>query len=73
MGRGKEGALTARLQQEEQSSVHSVAFSPDGSLLVVGCGDKNVKVWSFQQQLRSCVGHEDRLSSAVFGCFWVEK
>ncbi|CAK9064352.1 Transcriptional repressor rco-1, partial [Durusdinium trenchii] len=55
----QEGALVARLQQEEESSVHTVAFSPDGEFIVVGCGDKSVKVWTLSEQLQSCVGHED--------------
>eukprot|EP00435_Cladocopium_sp_Y103_P017810 s3339_g4.t1 len=60
-----EGALVARLQQEEESSVHAVAFSPDGQYIVVGCGDKSVKVWSLTEQLQSFSGHEDTVQSVA--------
>lgn len=61
----QEGALVARLQQEEESSVHAVAFSPDGQYIVVGCGDKSVKVWSLTEQLQSFSGHEDTVQSVA--------
>ncbi|CAJ1389268.1 unnamed protein product [Effrenium voratum] len=63
----KEGVLVARLRQEsDESSIHSVAFSADGELIVAGCGDKNVKVWNVGgEQLLSLAGHEDIVQSVA--------
>ncbi|CAJ1339552.1 unnamed protein product [Effrenium voratum] len=62
-----EGVLVARLRQEsDESSIHSVAFSADGELIVAGCGDKNVKVWNVGgEQLLSLAGHEDIVQSVA--------
>eukprot|EP00913_Durusdinium_trenchii_P016871 g15861.t1 len=54
--------LLLLLTQEEESSVHTVAFSPDGEFIVVGCGDKSVKVWTLSEQLQSCVWRLPRRS-----------
>ncbi|CAL1159403.1 unnamed protein product, partial [Cladocopium goreaui] len=58
-------AIEFCLVQEEESSVHAVAFSPDGQYIVVGCGDKSVKVWSLTEQLQSFSGHEDTVQSVA--------
>lgn len=42
-------------------------FSPDGERIVVGCGDRCVKVWSFRtgEQELSLPGHQDTVSSVA--------
>src|SRR5207248_945407 len=48
--------------------VRSVAFSPDGRLIVGGSGDKTVRVWDATSgQQRDCLhGHTDWVRSVAF-------
>jgi general transcriptional corepressor TUP1 len=48
--------------------VHSVAVSPDASLVAVGYSDNIVRLWHFQtrQLVESLVGHNDEILSVAF-------
>jgi len=63
-------AATGQLQQtlSGQYEMHDAAFSPDGSLVVTGCGDRRARIWDATngQELRVLQGHSERVDSAVF-------
>ena len=48
--------------------VHSVAFSPDGVILVSGSADTTIRVWDVAtgQHLKTLVGHTSSVSSVSF-------
>ncbi len=50
------------------SSVHSVAFSPDGMYLASGSGDSTVKFWSVesQKEVITLQGHSSEVNSVAF-------
>ncbi len=50
------------------NAVTSLAFSPDGRLLLSGSGDKNAILWDISQkrQLHTLHGHTDRLYAVAF-------
>ena len=54
--------------QGHKDSVQSVAFSPDGNLIVSGSADKSLRVWEVQtgNQLRIMQGHTDTVQSVAF-------
>jgi WD40 repeat protein len=49
-------------------AVFSVAFSPDGQLIVSGSGDRLVKVWSVsaRKEVASLAGHTNEVWSVAF-------
>ena len=50
------------------SNTRSMAFSPDGRLLVSGCYDNSVRLWSVAtgQQLKKFTGHSRSVTSVAF-------
>src|SRR5207302_1655743 len=55
--------------QGHTASVESVAFSPDGSTLASGSGDKTVRLWDVKtnQAKDTLQGHTDGVRSIAFG------
>ena len=54
-------------EKEHKGRVKSVAFSPDGKLLVSGSTDKNIKIWdlSKRQLIRNLTGHDASVVSVA--------
>jgi WD40 repeat protein len=50
------------------SSVYSVAFSPDGNYALSGSWDKTLKLWEVNSgaEIRSFAGHTDDVNSVAF-------
>jgi WD40 repeat protein len=48
--------------------IHAIDFSPDGSLIATGSGDRSVILWlvSTRQFVRRFIGHTDGVTSVVF-------
>ena len=74
--REAEGALLQAVQQlrevrrfvAHEAVVSSVAFSPDGRIVVTGSGDKTARLWEMASGREIAVfrGHEDAVSSVAF-------
>ncbi|MDJ0510131.1 MAG: TIR domain-containing protein [Crocosphaera sp.] len=49
-------------------SIRSVAFSPDGKMIVTGSGDKTVRLWNLQGKAIGTPfsGHEELVTSVIF-------
>ncbi|MFC9895770.1 WD40 repeat domain-containing serine/threonine protein kinase [Nocardia sp. NPDC127579] len=60
---------SAHLVIAHPAAVHSVAFSPDGTKLATGCGDKSVRLWDFRtrQQVGPVMDHIDQVNAVAFG------
>ena len=59
-----------RLFKGHTENVHLVAFSPDGSIVLTGSGDKTVRLWETdtgQQVRRFKYDGDSRISSVAFG------
>jgi len=63
----EKGTLLQKLTGHE-SEVDSVAFTPDGKIIVSGCKDKTIKLWDAQayKLLRTVTGHTGRIESLEF-------
>ncbi len=62
--------LKPRKKERDGGGVLSIAFSPKGEKLAVGCGDKKVRVWElnspdFNKPLE-LIGHEDEVWAVAF-------
>jgi WD40 repeat protein len=57
-----------RLDSEHEDKVHSVAFSPDGSLIASGSDDGTVWIWNARslKKVTRLTGHKSLVSSVAF-------
>ena len=53
---------------DETLVAHSVAFSPDGSLIAAGCSDSTIRVWdnATTKEVRTIKGHEGKVLDVAF-------
>jgi WD40 repeat protein len=56
------------LEVESADFVESIAFSPDGSILVAACEDSLIRIWdtSDWSEMEPLTGHDDRVTSVAF-------
>src|SRR5262245_10201635 len=56
------------VQAGHQSSIETVAFSPDGKLIASGSIDRTIKLWDVAtgRELRTLSGHSDHVNSVAF-------
>ena len=63
-----QGKLISHLVQKDKYDVYTVAFSPNGKLIISGCGDGTLRLWNIdnQQNNKRWQGHDGVISSVAF-------
>jgi WD40 repeat protein/transcriptional regulator with XRE-family HTH domain len=62
--------LTGAIFTEAHLSGYSLAYSPDGTTLAIGCANGAVKLWqvgtTFEGQILECLGHTNLIATVAF-------
>ena len=60
--------IETTVQRGHTKSINSVAFSPDGKLLISGSSDHSLKLWEIEtgRELRAFIGHKGAVNQVFF-------